>query len=82
MSQGLQRATDAARATRGQRPRPVHLLDPTFPFERTYCGHGGATFSAPTTTDPAEATCKTCVKVRRKLDRERSALAMARDWKA
>lgn len=54
-------------------PRPVHLLDwllswviadelpPLAPF-RTWCGRGGATFKAPTTTNPAEATCKTCIR--------------------
>ena len=60
--QGLQRATEAARASRGLKPRPVHLLDWLVPGNRTWCGHGGADFKAPTTTSPAEATCKTCLR--------------------
>ena len=62
MMQGLQRATEAARASRGRPPRPVHLLDWLVPGNTTWCGRGGVCFSAPTTTSPAEATCKTCLR--------------------
>jgi hypothetical protein len=56
----------------------THLLDPSFEFPRTYCGCGGVTFSAPVTSDLAEATCKTCCTARRNLDRLREARAIAR----
>src|SRR6202035_3603595 len=52
----------------------THLLDPTFDrIDRTYCGMAGPALTSPTTTDPAEATCKACLEWRRKLDRERAA---------
>jgi hypothetical protein len=59
-------------------PRRVHLRDVSFAVQRTYCGHGGPTFSAPITDDPAEATCKTCLRTRRKVVRYHEALAAAR----
>jgi len=59
--------------------RIVHLRDASFEvIQRTYCGHGGVTFSAPITDDPAEATCKTCVKTHRRVVRYGEALAAAR----
>ena len=58
---GLQRATEAARATRGLPPRPVHLRSLSGGNNAT-CGRGGVTFSAPIADDPAEVTCKNCVK--------------------
>lgn len=64
MSQGLQRATDAARATRGQRPRPVHMRG-VHGGNNTICGRGGVTFSAPITDDEAEVTCKNCINTLR-----------------
>ncbi len=45
-----------------ERHRPVHLIDWLVPGHPTWCGRGGVTFKAPTTTSPAEATCKTCIR--------------------
>ena len=71
MSQGLQRATDAARATRGQRPRPVHIRS-LGGGNNAICGRGGVTFSAPVTDEPDEATCKNCLKVYGAIERDRA----------
>ena len=59
---GLRRAIEAARATRGLSPRPVHLRSLGGGNNAT-CGRGGDTFSAPIADDPAEITCKNCIKV-------------------
>jgi hypothetical protein len=67
---GLRRAEDAARATRGLAPRPVHLRS-TSGGNRTTCGRGGVTFSAPITDDPAQATCKNCLATYRATLRDR-----------
>ena len=61
-------------------PPRIHLLDPTFDrIDRTYCGM--ATPISPTTTDPAGATCKQCLRYRRNLDRLRAAQEIARQVK-
>jgi hypothetical protein len=63
-------------------PPRTHLLDPTFELiDRTYCGMAGPTLTAPTTTDPTEATCKLCLRYRRNLDRLRAAQEVARQVK-
>ena len=63
-------------------PPRIHLLDPTFDrIDRTYCGMAGQSLTSPTTTDPAGATCKQCLRYRRNLDRLRAAQETARQVK-
>jgi hypothetical protein len=65
-----------------RQPARIHLLDPTFDrIDRTYCGMAGPALTSPTTTDPAEATCKLCLRYRRNLDRHRAAQEIARQVK-
>ena len=62
--QGLQRATEAARASRGRAPRIVHARS-IAGGNNTMCGRGGITFSAPIADAPDEVTCGNCSKVQR-----------------
>ena len=62
--QGLQRATEAARASRGLAPRIVHARS-IAGGNNTLCGRGGITFSAPIADAPDEVTCGNCSKVQR-----------------
>lgn len=70
--QGLQRATEAARASRGLPPRTVHIRSLSG-GDRTMCGHGGVTFSAPIADTLDEATCKNCLKTWNAIQRDRAA---------
>jgi hypothetical protein len=52
----------------------IHLHDLSSEIvQRTYCGH----VNVPMTDDPAQATCKTCLKTHRKVVRFAAALATA-----
>ena len=70
--QGLQRATEAARASRGRAPRIVHARS-IAGGNNTMCGRGGVTFSAPITDTPDEVTCKNCLKICGAIERDRAA---------
>lgn len=72
MGDGLKRANEAARATRGLPPRTVHRRS-IAGGNLTQCGRGGPTFSAPITDDPAETTCGNCLKVIRSTEMARAA---------
>lgn len=63
--------------------RRTHLLDPQFTeFDRTYCGLTGRPVDAPATDEQDLATCKTCLRARRILDREQRARELARRLRA
>jgi hypothetical protein len=76
--QGLQRATEAARATRGLPPRIVHARS-LAGGHNTICGRGGVTFSAPIADEPGEVTCKNCLKVQRSIASHRQIVARSQD---
>lgn len=76
--QGLQRATEAARASQGLAPRIVHARS-IAGGNNTLCGRGGITFSAPIADTPDEVTCKNCVKVRSALASHRQTVALSHD---
>jgi hypothetical protein len=71
--QGLQRATEAARASRGLPPRTVHAVGST---GVTLCGLGGA---RPIANEPGEVTCKSCLKVQRGIATHRQIVARSQD---
>jgi hypothetical protein len=77
MGEGLKRARNAARATRGLPPHPVHLNRADYPGF-TKCGNGGPGSGVEVTDDPAGATCKNCLRVQRGIDRDREAAELAR----
>jgi hypothetical protein len=64
----------------GKRSRPVHLRSSSG-GNRTKCGHGGVTFSAPITDDPAQATCGNCLATWRAIQRDHGhAVASTSEW--
>jgi hypothetical protein len=74
----IRRAEDAARATPGPAPQGprVHLRSVNG-GNNTKCGNGGISFKPPITDDPAEATCKNCLKVQHGINRDREMRALA-----
>ncbi len=72
--QGLQRATEAARASRGLPPRTVHARS-IAGGNLTMCGRGevtGRTFTGIIADEPGEVTCKNCLKISGAIERDRA----------
>lgn len=76
MGSGLQRATNAARASRGLRPRPVHKRSNRGDFAQ--CGVGFASPTVFITDDPEAVSCGNCRRVQRTIERDRRARELAR----
>lgn len=65
MAEGLRRAENAARATRGLTPRKVHKRSNRGDFAA--CGAGAPSATVVVTDDGEEVTCKNCARVWRSI---------------
>ena len=72
--QGLQCATEAARASRGLPPRTIHARSLSG-SNLTLCGRGDVTIA----DEPGEVTCKNCIKVQHGIESHRQMVARSQD---